>query len=251
MEEQFISCKCITYGRVSTLEEALHGFLQQDYPKDKCELLIVNDYPKQKLVFDHPQVRIFNLDKTFDTIGAKENFATEQCKGDVIIQWDDDDVALPNHLQNVNKFFVEGTDLLQWNRAILMDFGKIKAITGVGNSGIVYSRRIWEKFGRYPLQNAGYDMTFVLGVRGITKNVVIASPPDDEVSWIYYWGGRCYHMSGQGTDKEGKPNVIIRHSEYIESQRKRGLIPTGTVLLRPQWKQDYTQTLKDYLNNKI
>jgi len=45
----FISCKCITYGRVSTLEEAIHSFLIQDYPKDRCELIIVNDYPKQKL----------------------------------------------------------------------------------------------------------------------------------------------------------------------------------------------------------
>ena len=99
MSEKFLSCKCITYGRVNTLQESLQSFLQQDYPADKCELVIVNDYPLQKLIFNHPQVRIFNLDKTFDTIGAKENFATEQCKGDVMLQWDDDDLAMPNHLQ--------------------------------------------------------------------------------------------------------------------------------------------------------
>jgi len=56
----------ITYGRVEFLEESLHSFLIQDYPEK--ELVIVNDYPLQKLVFDHPQVRIYNLDETFKTI---------------------------------------------------------------------------------------------------------------------------------------------------------------------------------------
>ena len=135
-----ISLKCVTYGRVEFLEEQIQSFLQQDYPKDSCELVIVNDYPLQHLVYDHPQVRIFNLDKTFDTIGAKENFAMQQCKGDIIVQYDDDDIALPNHLQNIHKYFTSDSDLLHWNRAIYMDMPDIKAITGVGNSGIVFSR---------------------------------------------------------------------------------------------------------------
>ena len=73
----FISAKCITYGRVDTLVEALHSFLLQDYPEDKCELVIVNDCPFQTLVFDHPQVKIYNLDETFDLIGKKENLDME------------------------------------------------------------------------------------------------------------------------------------------------------------------------------
>ena len=73
-----ISCKCITYGRVDTLEEALYSFLIQEYQGDS-ELVIVNDYPLQKLHFDHPRVKIFNLDTTFETIGDKENFAIENC----------------------------------------------------------------------------------------------------------------------------------------------------------------------------
>ena len=87
-----ISCKMITYGRVEFLEESLQSFLNQDYDGEK-ELVIVNDYPQQKLIFDHPEVRIFNLDYTFETIGQKENFAVEQCKGDIIAVWDDDDSA--------------------------------------------------------------------------------------------------------------------------------------------------------------
>ena len=62
-ELPFISCKCITYGRTDLLVESLYSFLIQDYPKDKCELVIVNDYPLQKLHYPHPQVKIYNLRK--------------------------------------------------------------------------------------------------------------------------------------------------------------------------------------------
>lgn len=243
----FISCKCITYGRTHMLEEALHSFLTQDYPADKCELVIVNDYPLQTLIFDHPQVRIYNLSYTFDTIGAKENFATEMCKGDIICQWDDDDVALPNHLQNVAKWFKEGTNILHWYRGVYYNEPNITDITYIGNSGLVFSKNAWEKVGRHPLQNAGYDMTFSLSIHKL-GNVVFANPPDDEVSWFYMWGGRGYHMSGQGDDVPGRPNAIQRHSDFVENLRQRGMIPTGDVHLVPEWKYDYIQKLKDFNN---
>jgi glycosyltransferase involved in cell wall biosynthesis len=245
----FISCKMITYGRVEFLEESLHSFLQQDYPEDKSELIIVNDYPLQKLKFNHPQVKIINLDKTFKTIGEKENFATSQCKGDIICQWDDDDLAMPWHLQNVAKYFIPGSDLLHWHRAIFMNMPKIEAITGVGNSGIVFSKRIWESIGGHPLENAGYDMSFVLNIKHkVPQNVVFAEPSYDEASWVYVWGGRGYHMSGAGSDDGTKPNVIERHSQHIEDQRSLGKIPIGDIELNPNWKYDYVKLLKEHVS---
>ena len=141
-----ISCKTITYGRIRLLEEALHSFLQQDYPGQK-ELVIVNDYPLQKIIFDHPEVRIFNLDKTFDTIGEKENFATEKCKFDIICQWDDDDIAMSNHLRNVAKFFTPETNLLHWRTGVFYNEPKITEVGWIGNSGIVFNKQAWKKLG--------------------------------------------------------------------------------------------------------
>ena len=242
-----LSAKCITYGRVEFLEESLHSFLIQDYDGER-EMVIVNDCPFQKLIFDHPNVRIFNLTETFNTLGDKENFATEQCRGEIVMQWDDDDIALPNHLQNVKKWFVEGSDLLHWQKAIFMNIPNIENISCVGNSGIVYSKRIWREMGGYPLENAGYDMSFVLGIKNRSSNIILAEPPDDEVSWIYVWGGRGYHCSGMGTDTPDRPNVIVRHSQHIESLRQQKMIPEGDVYLNPHWKHDYNQKLKDFIN---
>ena len=228
-----ISCKCITYGRVEFLEESIESFLRQEYKGPK-ELVIINDYPLQKLQFEHPDVRIINVGETFSTIGEKENFAIAQCKYDVIAVWDDDDMALPNHLSNINKFF-PGHDLLHWNKGIFLRSYKIAAIRAVGNSGIVYSKQIWEKVGKHRPENAGYDTTFVQLIKKHGGKICRAFPPDNEASWLYTWGGGSYHMSGRGKDHPGMENVIIRHSRHIESLRVAGKIPEGDVKLRPHW----------------
>jgi glycosyltransferase involved in cell wall biosynthesis len=248
-ELPMLSCKTLTYGRVKFLEEAIQSFLQQNY-EGPSEMVIVNDYPKQILEYNHPQIRIFNLHQTFSTIGEKENFATEQCKGDIILQFDDDDIALPNHLQNVNKFFTENTDLIHWHRGIYMDMPIMREITGVGNSGIVYSRRIWKELGGYRLENAGHDMSFVTAIHHASKNVIFAAPVDEEVSWVYRWGGMGYHLSGQGTDTPDRPNIIQRHGEYIESLRLAGKIPIGIVKLHPHWMYDYSIMAKKLCQKK-
>lgn len=240
-----ISAKCITYGRVDTLEESLHSFLQQDYPNK--EMIIVNDYPLQKLMFDHPQVKIINLDYTFSNIGMKENFATELCSGDIICQWDDDDVALPNHLNNVVKHMTDDINILHWETGVLCHVTGIEKVTWIGNSGIVFRKSAWKAIGGHPKENAGYDMTFIEALHAYGGRKFVKMP-DDEASWFYMWGGRGYHMSGQGHDKPGKPNAIQRHSLHIENLRNQGKIPTGDVVLNPHWDKDYKQMLKDYIN---
>lgn len=247
MKLPFISCKCITYGRVEMLEESLHSFLQQDYPADKCELVIVNDYPLQKLRFKHPQVRIHNLDFTFSTIGEKENYATDICRGEIICQWDDDDVALPNHLINVDEQMTDDVNILHWKTGVYYNEPNITEVGWIGNSGIVFRKSAWEAIGGHPLENAGYDMTFIerLHKYGGRK---FAEMPKEKASWFYMWGGRGYHMSGQGHDKPDQPNVIQRHSLYVENLKAQGKIPTGEITLVPKWKYDYVQVLKDHLS---
>ena len=243
-----ISCKCITYGRVELLEESLESFLRQDYTGDH-ELVIVNDYPRQRLHFDHPRVRIYNLDFTFETIGEKENFAVSACRYDTVAVWDDDDVALPNHLRNIDRFF-PGQDLLHWERGVAYVGDEIAGIEGLGNSGIVYRRPMWRRAGGHPLENAGYDVTFVNRLRGNGARVVTAAPAPREASWFYRRGQGSYHMSGLGTDHEGRPNVIRRHAEFIEEQRSAGLIPTGDIELKPRWRRDYIALLTDFCRQR-
>lgn len=249
MDLPFISCKCITYGRVKFLEESLFSFLNQEYDGKK-EMIIVNDYPLQKLYFDHTEVKIYNLDSTFNTIGEKENFAVSKCNGDLVAVWDDDDVALSNHLSNISKYFTNDTHLLHWERGIFYNEPNITAITSLGNSGIVYTKKGWEIIGGHPLENAGYDVTLVNKLMEISHNVIKANPPDNEVSWYYMWGGRDYHMSGLGTDTPNRMNVIQRNANHIEGLRQKGEIPIGEIELKPRWNKDYKKLLEDFIKKQ-
>jgi glycosyltransferase involved in cell wall biosynthesis len=243
-----ISCKCITYGRVNLLEESIESFLKQDYEGPK-ELVIINDYPLQQLEYDHPEIKIINLHFTFPTIGHKENFAVKRCLYNTIAVWDDDDIAMPNHLTNISKYWKENTDLLQWSKGVYFNEPDSIQITGLGNSGIVYSKKIWRELGGHELENAGYDMSFVIKIKNFSQNIVYADPPNDEVSWFYMWGDRCYHMSGQGTDTPNRPSALQRHSAHIEDLRKKGKIPVGIIKLQPKWNKCYDKLLKEYIKN--
>ncbi len=245
-----ISAKCITHGRVHLLEEALNSFLLQDDPED-TELVIVNDYSHQRLIFDHPRVKIYNLDTMFPSIGEKENYALDLCSGDTFVVWDDDDLAMPNHLNNIRKFFVPGSNLMHWNKAVFYNEPNISGIIGVGNSGIVYSKEAWLKIGKSPLENAGGDQTLTAKLRALdTSKIVHAEPPDNEVSWWYRWATpQNYHQSGMGTDTPDRPNVVLRNHDYVESQRYQGLIPTGNIVLKPNYRFDYPKMLKDYVKS--
>jgi len=243
-----ISWKVTTYGRVSTLEETLFSFLNQDDLTD-CEMVIVNDYSLQELVFDNPQVRIFNFKETFKTIGDKENFVVEQCRGDIIAVTDDDDVYMSNHNTNIKKYFTNGTNILHWKKGVFYNKPNITNIVSIGNSGMVYSKEAWLKVGKHPIMNAGGDSDFAAKVHSL-GNVVHASPPDSEISAWYRWGGMGYHQSGMGHDVPGRPNIIERHSRHIEGLRRAGKIPTGVIHLKPKWNQPYDKMLQEFIKKK-
>ena len=253
LEFPFISCKCVTYGRVDLLEESIESFIKQEYPTERCELIIVNDYPKQNLIYNEASnITIVNLDETFELLGDKEQYATELCQGNIICQWDDDDIALPNHLQNVSKHFTDKINILHWENGIYYNEPDITNIEWLGNSGIVFRKTAWEAIGGHPRENAGYDMTFIERLFAYNpEGRLFALPPREEASWIYRWSmpsAYLYHQSGLGHDVEGRPNIIQRHSTHIEELRKQGKIPTGDICLKPHWNKDYVQLLADYIN---
>ena len=236
MEPLKISCKCITNARVDTLEEAIHSFLIQEYDGER-ELVIVNDCKFQFLKFDHPNVKIFNIKNPFKTLGDKDNYAVSKCKYPIIAVWDDDDIALSNHLENINEWMGDG-DLLHWQRGALVNNNKISKITSLGNSGIVYTKKIWERVGHHERMSYGYDTSFVNKIRKCGGKIIKASP--EKISWFYMWGGRSFHLSGVQKNKQGVLKTYREHTSKLMEDRK---IPSGVVELQPKWAIDYIKLL--------
>ena len=92
-----VSCIMPTCNRRRFVPQALRSFFAQDYP-DK-ELIVVDDGsdPVRDLIADHASIR-YVRSAGRSSIGTKRNLACELARGDVIVQWDDDDWHGPTRL---------------------------------------------------------------------------------------------------------------------------------------------------------
>ncbi len=232
-----ISCQCLTFGRTACLEEALEFFLRQDYPGPK-ELVIVNDLPAQRIVFDHAEVRIVNAAARFPTIGEKRNAAIRHCSGDVIVCWDDDDGFLPGHL-SACAHYIEGYDYARPNRCFVWaDNSRIERTSGSYIAQHVFTREVFERVGGYARMNSGQDMDLDNRLRRVAR---CNWPEIDarEITYLFRWANGEYHLSGFGRDRPGVTSGYSRIGEWVSCAVAEGRVPSGEVRLVPQFRQDY------------
>src|SRR5882672_759134 len=95
-----ITCILLATGRLERLEESIASFLSQDFAGEK-ELIIINVLHRQTLVFEHPDVRIYNLKSQTMPMRAK-NTAIETARGERIVVWSELDYYLPNFLTQID-----------------------------------------------------------------------------------------------------------------------------------------------------
>jgi glycosyltransferase involved in cell wall biosynthesis len=92
-----------TYGRHDHLLNLVHAFKAQTYA-DK-ELLILDDSPQpatdiQRLSQSDPEIRYTHRTDRL-SVGAKRNLLIEQARGEIIVQFDDDDYYAPAYIATV------------------------------------------------------------------------------------------------------------------------------------------------------
>lgn len=94
-----ISVLLPTYARPEFLRESIECFLRQTYTDS--ELVVMNDWRGHTVSFDHPRVRVFNnTSGKRRSLGATRNWLCSQAAGDIVTDWDDDDIYLPDHLES-------------------------------------------------------------------------------------------------------------------------------------------------------
>ena len=240
-----VSCICPTYGRVELLEEAIYAFLQQDYPGQK-ELIIVNDYDRQTLEFDHPEVRIINLPKRFHSVGEKYKAAAALCKHDLIFVWHDDDIYLPHRLSFSVAHFDEKKDFFKADRAWFWNNGQVSGPDqNVFHGGSCWTRDLFVALHGYPHVSTGYDIAFEeLCAKKRAGSIQVHKTKPEDVYYIYRWTGTgSYHFSVIGQKGDAYQDV----STYVRKQAEKGQIKQGHIKLNPHWKTDYVKLVQDYL----
>jgi len=244
-----VSCICLTYARPALLEEAIFSFLQQDYTGPK-ELLVLNDYDRQILALDHPEVRVINLPLRFRTVGEKMNVAVALASHDLLFVWDDDDIYLSHRLAfSVEKFetekgFFKPNKAWVWNNNQLC--GPKESIFHVGSC---WSRDLFDAVRGYVADGTGYDWVFETRLeQKFAGSTEVYDIEPEEIYYIYRWGGTgSYHMSGFGGYKPGENVGHDDVESFVQQRADRGEIPQGHIRLQPHWKFDYQQLVSDYI----
>lgn len=236
MKKPKISCICLTFARVPLLQEALACFLSQVYDGKK-ELIIYNSFAEQELVFEHPEVKVFNVKERPASIGEARNAAIELATGDWVCTFDDDDKTLPNHLENIT----HGVDLEHHNWSWLshqffMEADVIKSIVAGTPNVFSYSKAAWKAVGGFHFRNVGEDSGLVGRITEKFAGTKIELDKRD-ISFLYQWGQGAYHISGQG--EQANDTVIARTDEFVRQQKALGRIPVGRIELVPKLLADY------------
>jgi len=111
MNEPFISIVIPTYNRGKLLSDCLGSIFNQNYPKDKIEVIVVDDASDNQaqgcLKFSNPEgfkIKFIRLDINSGASAAR-NMGFKESRGDVIACIDDDCRAEPNWLAEIAATF--------------------------------------------------------------------------------------------------------------------------------------------------
>jgi glycosyltransferase involved in cell wall biosynthesis len=104
MSRPFVSCICPTYNRRRFLPYLLRMFNGQTYPKDRRELIIVDDSPET----NEDIIKQYNIDKNIRyyhvkdkmELGKKRNYINSLVKGEYVVCFDDDDYYPPERVSH-------------------------------------------------------------------------------------------------------------------------------------------------------
>jgi len=171
-----VSCLMPTRDRRHFAAQAIKYFQAQDYPNR--ELVIVDDGadPVGDLAADEGNIRYFRLARP-RSIGAKRNLACEAARGDVFVQWDDDDWHGPDRLAYQLLDLILGTaDATGLVQGMLLDLASGRFLAcrsdvpsimhplcrGIHCATLAFTRETWLRVGGYPDSSSGEDLTFYL-----------------------------------------------------------------------------------------
>lgn len=106
------------YNEEAHIQETLRSIINLDYPKEKLEIIIINDgsadRTKEKaedFIRENPEYRITLLNQTNKGKGAAMNNALSKAKGDFFVCLDADSFADPDALQKIIPQFSRGKDV--------------------------------------------------------------------------------------------------------------------------------------------
>lgn len=231
MNFPLVSCLMPTRGKAATqphvINEAIHSFVNQDYPNK--ELVILNDNPGHKLWTSVPNVRVINWDTFFQSLGAKRNTLIELAAGEILLQWDDDDYSLPNRCKQAVEH-LQGFDYWNPRMWFYIYIGQPPKPdgNGVGLMCAAYKRNVFRN--AYPNVTKCEDsITANWAEVNLKVNRKVITDPK-EITYCYMFNRSSWHLSG--------------HVDMDAAFAATPLGPKGTYKLKAETQTDWVSVCR-------
>lgn len=234
-----ISCYCATYGRPKRLlENSIQCFLDQDYSGPK-ELVILNDCKYQKYVFDHPEVKIVNLEEKIPILGVKFNETVKLCKYDLLATWEDDDIFLKHRLSYSSSRLKNNLIFHTYSALIEEQKQIIKPFCSYCHSTHLIDKNLFYDIGGYKTDDRGsIDIDFIKGIVSKLGRYVQPIPNLNDRFYIYRWNSsQSYHASAIKTNSQASLSALIE--ERVLSGIEKGNIESGEIILNPKLSYNF------------
>lgn len=238
----FISVCCPTFNRPEMLGELIHSFLIQDYPKDRCELIVLDDagqYGNLPQIDRH--IKFISVPHRTVSLGYKRNacmaFVSSVC--DIIVPADDDDIYMPHWLKTI----ADNSEKTMWLGAektlMYKEFGgdAIEAFIhqrenhfNPFHAACAFNKNAMWLSGGYPHFNSGEDLALFSKFQnlfGDCKRIVFDAK---EIYFIY----RVVSPYKRYDARDWK------QTDYYHQK------PLPPASLEIGWRKDYIKILQDY-----
>lgn len=222
-----VSCIMPTQGRTDFALQAVRYFRRQDYPN--TELVIIESGPPALAAClpDDPRLRVIHNDQ-FHSIGALRNFACEHARGDIIMQWDDDDWHGPGRVsRQVDDILAGDADVTALRDAVVFDlerwrFWRFSAqlhrrmfVRDVHGGTLAFRRWVWERLARYPDRSLAEDAAFLDQV--VRRGARLRARPAEGVFLYLRHGTNSWRLddrSRDGWEQQPEPDLPAADRAY-------------------------------------
>jgi len=235
-----VSCLMPTYARFpnhgSLVEESVESFLKQDY-KNK-ELIILNDCPGQKLIFEHPQVSVINTNRRLRSLGEKYNVMASLASGDILCPWEDDDINLPWRI-SLSVKSLEKNKIDYWRPIEHWISRKNKPVQSRNNSinsQCIYTRHAFNEAKGYRHISFKEDDLFESDIIISGCKIKFEDIPIKHWFYIYRRSTGSYHIS-------------LAKNTYDDLGKLETL--QGSFTLNPHWEINYEKNIKHKIKMMI
>lgn len=232
-----ISCYCATYGRPKHLiENTIQCFLDQDWSGPK-ELIILNDCKYQKYFYNHPEIKIVNIEDRIPILGKKFNETVKLCQYNFLATWEDDDIFLKHRLSYSSKNLKNQVVFHTYDALIEQGRGVFKPFGCYGHSTHLIDRNLFDDIKGYDeLDIRSIDVKFIakIGSKIPKYSKGIQRPSDRFYIYRWYTSG-SYHASGITKSDNLSQDIENKVLKDIDI----GRIETGEIYLEPKLSYNY------------